>query len=158
MVSLSALLTCRKAGIRPVAVIEEEPAPQVPWPLGHAPGYFGIPLHLNSQVTGIFGRDRVSHIQFTDGSGQTREIQCDGILFTGMFTPESSLVRMGHLKMDRTSGSPIVDRFGRCSDPRFYAVGNLMPPLNMAMNCWRAGRKIARTIIQDLKGEIPPKN
>ncbi len=155
IVSLSALLTCRKAGIRPMAMIEENPSPTVAWPLHWSARIFGVPLHTGSQVIDISGRDRVENVSIQTRAGHRKIITCDGVLFTGLFTPESALARKGRLKIDPTSGSPAADPFGRCSDPAYYAVGNLLPPLNMAMNCWRAGRKIARNIAEDLKGNLP---
>ncbi len=150
MVSLSALLTCKKAGISPVAVLEQEPSPQVPWPLGFAPRFFKVPLHKNAQVTDISGKPRVSQVEFTDKKGRKKILDCDGILFTGLFTPESTLVRSGHLRLDPNTGSPETDLLGRCSDPCYFAVGNVLPPLNMAMNCWRAGRKLAGILVRDM--------
>jgi thioredoxin reductase len=156
IVSFSALLTCKKAGIKPAALIEENAAPTIPWPFHHAAGWFGVPLFLNTRISKIMGRDRVENVRVTDKNGTPRDIACDGVLFTGLFTPESTLARMGHLVLDPGTTSPVVDRFGRCSDPAYYAAGNLLPPLNMALNCWRAGRRTGRWIARDLTGILPP--
>lgn len=149
-VSLSALLTCKKAGIQPMAMLEEAATPKVTWPFSLAPRYFGVPLYCSAVITGIAGRDRVETLSFADNAGQERELSCDGVLFTGQFTPESALARMGHLDIDPVTGSPATDQFGRCSDPAYFATGNILPPLNMAMNCWLAGKKTAMTVARDL--------
>ena len=150
MVSLSALMTCKKAGIQPVAVLEQAPSPQVPWPLGFAPRFFRVPLHKSARVTDISGNPRVAQVQFSDKKGREKTLDCDGILFTGQFTPESTLVRSSHLRLDPDTSSPETDLLGRCSDPAYFAVGNLLPPLNMAMNCWRAGKKLAKILVRDM--------
>ncbi len=155
IVSFSALLTCKKAGIKPVAMIEEQSSPTIAWPLHHATRLFGVPLFLNTQITNIIGKDRVEIVQVLDGKGNTHEITCDGVLFTGKFTPESTLPRMSHLILDHDTGSPVIDQFGRCSDPAYYAAGNLLQPLNIALNCWREGRRTARRIVQDLTQTAP---
>jgi thioredoxin reductase len=155
IVSFSALLTCKKAGIKPIAMLEEQSSPSISWPLHHATRLFGVPLLLNTQITNIIGKDRVEIVQTLDGKGNTQEIICDGVLFTGQFTPESILPRMSHLDLDHDTGSPIIDRFGRCSDPVYYAAGNLLQPVNIALNCWREGRRTAQWIAQDLTGTLP---
>jgi len=153
-VSFSALLTCKKAGIRPAALLEEKPKSTIPWPFYHASRLLAAPLFVNTRIINIMGKERVETVQVSDGMGKIREIDCDGVLFTGQFTPESTLSRMSHLELDQKTGSPVIDKFGRCSDPVYYAAGNLLQPLNMALNCWREGRKTARWIAKDLYGTI----
>ena len=154
IVSFSALLTCKKAGIKPVAMLEENIRPKVLWPFHKAAKFFRVPLFLNTQLIDIIGKDRVEAVMVLDGKGDTRKIVCDGVLFTGLFTPESALVRMSHLKLDYDTGSPVIDTFGRCSDKAYYAAGNLLQPLNISVNCWRQGRRTACFIAKDLKGKI----
>ncbi len=120
-------------------------------PLQKAAYLFGVPLFLNTQIIDITGRDRVEAVKVADFEGNIRKIECDGVLFTGLFTPESSLVSMSHLKLDYDTKSPVIDEFNRCSDMAYYAGGNLLQPLNIAGNCWRQGRKTALFITKDLK-------
>jgi NADPH-dependent 2,4-dienoyl-CoA reductase/sulfur reductase-like enzyme len=155
LVSFSALLTCRKAGIRPVAMVEENPRATARWPLHHAARLFGVPLLLKSRITSIAGRDRVGAVRILDEDGDEREITCDGVLFTGRFTPESSLARMSHLALDSGSGGPVIDQFGRCSDPAYFAAGNVLRPVETAGWSWREGRSAARWIARDLAGDLP---
>ncbi len=155
IVSFSALLTCKKAGIKPVAMFEKKSSSTIAWPLNYATHLFGVPLFLDTWITNIQGNDRVERVQILDGKGQTKEIACDGILFTGKFTPESTLPRLSHILMDHNTRSPVVDQFGRCSDPVYYAAGNLLQPVNIAMNCWRGGRNAAKWIAKDLAGTLP---
>ena len=151
IVSFSALLTCRKAGIQPVAMLEEQPRPTVRWPIHHAARLFGVELFVRTGIINILGKDRVKAVLVSDNNGNRREIICDGVLFTGRFTPESSLVRMGHLDLDLKTDGPRVDQFGRCSDPSYYAAGNLLnQPVEVAGKCWRKGRLIGRQIANDL--------
>lgn len=154
IVSFSALLTCKKAGIKPVEIIEENQKPSVAWPLHYAARLFGIPLHLNTRVVNIMGKDRVEAIQVIDQKENSRTIECDGILFTGQFTPESSLARMSHLQLEQQTGIPVTNQLCRCSDPVYYAAGNLVNnPVKVAGKCWQKGRIVAESIIQDLAEE-----
>ena len=173
IVSFSALSTCKKAGIQPVAMLEESDRPTVRSPIHYATRYFGVPLLLNTRVNKIIGHDRVEAVQIINQHGAVREIACDGVLFTGRFTPESTLARMGHLNLNQATDSPAVDDLGHCSDPAYYAAGNLIQhaidspeaahvpwyysadnlpqPVNVAGQCWAAGKRVAKAIVKDLK-------
>ncbi len=156
IVAFSALLTCKKAGIRPVAMLESSPHPSTPWPLSRAGRIFGVPLRLSTRIVGIRGKERVRAVRIVEGQGEQEEISCDGVLFTGLFIPESSLARQAGLRLDDTRGTPLTDRFGRCSDPVYYATGNLVHhPVKMAGGCWLAGRRTGRNIARDLAGGLP---
>ena len=155
IVSFSALFTCKKAGIRPVAMLEENSRPTVRWPLPLAAGFFSVPLHLNSHITEIVGHDRVTGVRFEDGHGTEREIACDGVLFTGKFIPESSLARMGHLDIEPDTGAPVIDQYGRCSDQAYYAAGNIAHRnAKVAGTCWQAGKTAAGWICKDFAGQL----
>ena len=156
IVSFSALFTCKKAGIRPVAMLEENSHPTVRWPVYYGVNFFGVPLFLQTRIVSILGKDRVDAVRISDEKGNEREIGCDGVLFTGQFTPESSLARMSYLELDPKTGSPVVDKFGRCSDPAYYAAGNvLLQPVKVAGKCWQSGQKTAQWIVKDLLGDLP---
>lgn len=178
IVSFSALSTCKKAGIFPVAMLEEAKRPTIRWPIHYAARLFGVPLFLNTQIVKILGKDRVHAVQVMGANGDVRKIACDGVLFTGQFTPESTLARMSHLMFDHEMGSPLVDQFGRCSDPAYYAAGNVVQhhpdsnlatsvpiyytsanhpqPVNVAGQCWKEGRVTAQWIVKDLDGKLAP--
>ncbi|MEA3545475.1 MAG: FAD-dependent oxidoreductase [Thermodesulfobacteriota bacterium] len=177
IVSFSALSTCKKAGIQPVAMLEENQRPTIRWPIHYAARLFGVPLFLNTQIVKILGKNRVNAVQVMGENGNVREITCDGVLFTGQFTPESTLARMSHLELDYETNSPVVDQFGRCSDPAYYAAGNVLQtrpdsgnpsaipiyytagnlpqPVDVAGQCWNEGRITAQWIANDLSGKRP---
>ncbi|NQV47454.1 MAG: NAD(P)/FAD-dependent oxidoreductase [Rhodospirillaceae bacterium] len=156
LVSFSALLTCRHANIRPVAMIEPSDHITARCFLRPLPALLGVPLRLNSRLIEILGKDRVTGVRILDERGREQTIECDGVLFTGQFTPESSLLRMGHLKVDPASGGPVVDQYGRCSDPAYFATGNLLRPVETAGWCWREGGQTAATVARSLTGKLPP--
>lgn len=155
VVSFSALMTCRKAGIRPVTMIEENSSPTVPWPFFHFSKVMGTRLYTGAKILEICGTKRVEFIRIQQKNGKESKIACDGALFTGKFTPEASLARLSHLEMNFDTGEPATDNYNRCSDPAYYAAGNLRQPVKTAMNCWREGRRTATYISEDLKGNPP---
>ena len=78
-------------------------------------------------------------------------IECDGVIFTGQFTPESTLARMSHLKVDPASGGLHINQFGRCSDPAYFAAGNILRPVETAGWSYREGRSVGGWIADDLE-------
>jgi len=169
IVSFSALLTCKKGGIKPVAMVEENAKPSVRWPIYYGAHLFGTKLFLETKIHKIVGNQRVEAVILESSQGQKKAIECDGILFTGQFTPESSLIRLSHIAFDPDTFSPSVSARGQCSDPAYYAAGNVRqlvpdkgrnayfytsdnPPnaVNISGMCWDEGAIVAGNILKDL--------
>lgn len=151
IVSFSALWTCKKAGIHPVAMIDERSRPAVAWPVFYASHYFGVPLLTGCTNITIYGKDRIEGVRIVERHGQQRNFSCDGVLVTGCFTPESILARLGGLTLENRSGRPLTDRYGRCSNPIYFAAGNLVhQPVKVAGKCWQNGKTAAKRIAKDL--------
>ncbi|PSM15931.1 FAD-dependent oxidoreductase [Nitratireductor sp. StC3] len=155
LVSLSAVLTCWKAGIRPVAVIESDMRPVARKPMHLFPRLLGIPVHYGAELVDIKGPARVSSITVRLTDGSDTEMACDGVLLTGRFVPESALVRSSHLALDPGSGGPDIDQFGRCSDAAYFAAGNLLRPVETAGWSFREGARIGNLVADDLAGALP---
>ncbi|KAF1011699.1 MAG: Baeyer-Villiger monooxygenase [Pseudomonas fluorescens] len=155
LVSLSSILSCRRAGIKPVAMIESRFRATARWPLSMFPRLCGVPVHYGAELQEIHGSGRVESATVRLANGEVHHFACDGVLLTGQFVPEASLVRQSHLQLDTGSGGPVIDQYGRCSDPAYFAAGNLLRPVETAGWSWREGRGIARLLARDLHGEIP---
>jgi hypothetical protein len=91
LVSFSAILTARKAGMQPVTMIEENGRTTARWPSAWAP-----------------------------------------------------------------RGGPAIDQFGRCSDPTYFAAGNLLRAVETAGWCHREGRRVGGFVAAALQGRLPP--
>jgi NADPH-dependent 2,4-dienoyl-CoA reductase/sulfur reductase-like enzyme len=155
LVSLSSILTCRHAGIRPVAMIEAAAAPVARWPLNLLPRLAGIPLHLQTELVAIEGQGRVASATVRHAGGRLCRVACDGVLLTGGFTPESALARKAGVAIDPGTGGPRVDPFGRCSEKTVFAAGNLLRPVESAGWCWREGVRIGALVARDLTEGLP---
>jgi thioredoxin reductase len=154
LVSYSALLTCRKAGIAPVAMVEPGPRP-VAWQFARGlPWLLGIEQHFGTEVEAVHGRDRVEGVTLRRGERRWT-IEADGLLVTGGFRPEAALLHEAGLAVDPRTGGPVVDSFGRCSDPAYFAAGNLLRPVETAGWSWAEGVAVAGHIRRGLAGGLP---
>jgi thioredoxin reductase len=150
LVALSALWSCLKAGIKPVAMVEANLRPTARRPLSWFPHLCRVPVHYGAQVADIHGTVRVSGVTLRDGEGNTRDLACAGVLFTGSFLPEASLIRASHLALDACSGGPLIDQHGRCSDPSYFAAGNVLRAVETAGWSYREGRRIGRSMARQV--------
>jgi thioredoxin reductase len=155
LVSLSAVLTCWKAGIRPVAVVEAGMRSTARWPLSLFPRLLGIPVHYGATISDIRGNRRVESVVVRLADGKASAIACDGLLLTGRFVPEAALAHLSHLKVDIGSGGPAIDQYGRCSDPTYFAAGNLLRPVETAGWSFREGSRVGNLVADDILGLLP---
>ncbi len=156
LVSVSAILTCVRHGVRPAAIIEAADGPSARWPLGLVTRLLGIPVYLQSRITQINGSMQVRSVEVTSNAGRRRDIPCDGVIFSGEFLPESALLRMdGTVLVDSASGGASIDQFGRCTDPVYFAAGNALRPIETAGWCYREGRAVGTSVAQDLEAPWP---
>ncbi|TRW96921.1 FAD-binding protein [Paracoccus sp. M683] len=154
VVSFSALLTCRQAGIRPAAMIEPGPRVVARRGAGLLPRLLGVPLMLTTRITRIIGRDRVEAVA-VEGPDGAHQIAADGVLLTGAFRSEAGLLAMAGLALDPLSTGPVIDSFGRLDQPGFFAAGNLLRPVETAGACWAEGLRAADAIAAHLAGALP---
>ncbi len=157
LVAFSALLTCRHAGIRPVAMVEPGPRITARSPAIWLARLMGVPVHLRSDIAAIHGRARVESVTLTTPGGPL-ELAADGVIVTGGFRPDAALLRGSHLEVDTASGGPVIDAWGRLSDPAYFAAGNLLRGVETAGWCWNEGRRIAGAILAALEGRLPPRD
>jgi hypothetical protein len=109
---------------------------------------------LDTDVTRVIGETWVEALELRDRSGVTRILETDGLIVSGQFLPESTLVRESHLAFDKASGGPEIDQYGRCSDPDYFAAGNLLRPVETAGWSWAEGCSVAQAIAASLKGRL----
>jgi thioredoxin reductase len=155
LVSLSSLLTCRKIGAKPVAMIENRNRPTVRRLSMLLPKLLGVPVRYGTHIVDIKGKPRVEAVTILRPDGAFEDIACDGVLFTGSFKPEAALARSAGLDIDAATGGPSIDQFARTSEPRIFAAGNVLHPVETAGWSWREGRRVGSFVAQDLDGKLP---
>ncbi len=155
-VSFSNLLAARHAGVRPLAMIEASDAPSVPWPIPALARLLGgVPLLLRTALVEIRGAERVEAVLLRGPDGE-RVLACDGVIFSGAFIPEASLARAAGLRIDPGSAGPAIDQLWRCSDPAYFAAGNVLRAVESAGWSAAEGRAAAAAMIRALAGTLPP--
>lgn len=94
-VSFSALMTCAHAGIRPAAMIVAEPSLDAPWLFGvGARLRYGVAVHKATRLLAIQGTSHVTGAE-VEAQGRRRVIACDGVIVSGRFVPEDTLLAGG---------------------------------------------------------------
>jgi thioredoxin reductase len=158
LVSFSAVLTARHAGIRPVAMIEEGERITARRPSDVLVRLAcGVPVLKGTALVEIKGDARVEGV-WIESRGRRSFLECDGVIFTGRFTPEAALVRASHLTIDRGTLGPAIDNHWRCSDPAYFAAGNVLRPVEHSGMAAAEGAAAARAILRALKGDLPKAN
>lgn len=153
LVAFSALLTCRHAGIRPLAMIEPGERVTARSPVAWLARLMGVPVRLRSEIAAIHGRTRVEGVTLATPTGP-QDLPTDGVIVTGGFRPDAALLRGSHLEVDPASGGPVIDRWGRLSDPGYFAAGNLLRGVETAGWCWAEGKRTARAMLAALEDRL----
>ncbi len=162
LVSLSALLTLRHAGVSAARLVTELPQPQIYFPYRPmkwliADLLMRTPIVTRARVTRIAGQRRVEGVEITHlESGRTELIACDTIVFTGNWIPEHELARLGGLTLDPGTRGPQVDAGFRASQRGVFAAGNLLRGAETADTSALEGGRAARPIHQFLRDERWP--
>jgi hypothetical protein len=157
LVSLSALLTLRHAGVRPAYMVTEWPDHQLYWPYLSMKWLFAdlllrTPIATRTQVSEIFGQRRVEGVTLTQlETGRSEQVACDTVIFTGDWIPEYELARLGGLTIDPGTRGPQIDAQWRTSRPGVFAAGNLLRGAETADASALEGRQAARQIASFLR-------
>lgn len=153
-VSFSALLTLRRAGIRSVAMIEEADRTTAPGTAAAVARLaFGVPVLTGTKLLSILGRDTVEAVEI-ERDGRRERLACDAVVMSGRFVPEAALLRASHIELDEGSGGPVIDQHWRCSDPAYFAAGNLLRPVETSGVVGCEGEAAGRAMVDGLAGRL----
>jgi glycerol-3-phosphate dehydrogenase len=157
-VSLSVVMTLMHAGVKVLNMVTELPQHQLylpvflPAKILFADLLARAPILTNTQISNIFGRQRVEGIEITDlDSGKTRVIECDTLVFSGDWVPENELARTADVKTRKPALGPQVDSQFRTSQRGIFAAGNLLRGVETADWAALEGRSAAHSIARFLE-------
>ena len=147
-VSFSVILTLKNAGIQPVAMLEEHPNSIASiWAEQYAKTVCKIPVIKNANNINILGKESVEGVEY-QLDGNLKLLECDAVILTGQFVPEASLVMNSHLEWDSGTRGPVIDQHWTCSDPSYYAAGNMLRAVESSGVSAREGQAAAFSIVR----------
>ncbi len=165
IVSLSAFMTLKGAGLDVAALITDLPQHQFYFP--YQPMKWALldimnrtPIRTLSRISRILGDKRVEGIEITRlDTGQVETLACDAVIFTGNWIPEHEVARRGDLLIDKGTRGPQIDAQFRSSQRGVFAAGNLLRGVETAATSAMEGRYAARHIRQFLeRGNWPARS
>ena len=135
LVSLSALLTLREAGVKCLAMTTELPRHQIKFPYtimkwAVADLLTRTPIHTSTRITNILGRHRVECVEITGPDGKITRLDCDTVVFSGNWIPENEMARRAGLHLDPLTRGPEIDAGFQSSTPGIFVAGNVLRGLS----------------------------
>lgn len=158
LVSWSAALTLRHAGVATVALVTEYPKPDAYSAFALVGRLtFRTRVKTSTKVVRVIGHGRVSGVEVEHTPTGTREIiPCDTVIFTGDWIPDHELARAAGIPLDPGTRGPRVDTALRTERDGVFAAGNVLHPVDTADVAALDGAHVAETVLAHLRGEKPP--
>ena len=156
LVSLSALMTLQHAGVKCLMMTTEEESHQIEFPYivmkwAVADILTRTPILANTRISNIFGHKRVEAIELTHSNGQTQQVECDTVIFTGNWIPENEMARLGGLSIDPLTRGPKISAEFQSSVQGVFVAGNLLRGVETADHCAIEGMKAGRATAMYLR-------
>lgn len=156
-VALSSVLTLRRAGTSIVGMVEKDTELHTYANIATLMSrLFSFPLFKNAAIRRIIGRKRVEAVELLLGDpGKALQIECDTVVMTGRFRPDSSLIDGTPIVKDPCTLGPAVDTNLMTSVPNIFAAGNVLRGADMHDLCALEGRLAARSILGHMQATRP---
>jgi len=158
VVSFSALMTARHADIKIEAMLEENENI-------NSYGIFkyltklilGTPVKTGIKILSIEGKDKnIEGIRISK-DGVEEFIECDGVIFSGDFTPESAIMQTSFDTFNHTNNSLHVTQNFQTYNEDFFVVGNALRGALAGYKCYFEGKSVAQSVHQALSENENPK-
>jgi pyruvate/2-oxoglutarate dehydrogenase complex dihydrolipoamide dehydrogenase (E3) component len=152
-VSLSSVHTLRRTGISIAGMVEEDPELKTyTYPAKAMSRLFNFQIFKNTAVKRIHGNKRVEGVELVSKKNEkTWELECDTVIITGKFRPDSALMDETTIEQDPSTLGPLVDMDLMTSVPNIFAAGNLLRGADMHDLCALEGKLVAHSILESLK-------
>ncbi len=156
-VSYSAVVTLAEAGCRTVAMVTQDDN-HVSFAAFDlvARARFRFPVLTRTRISDIHGGDRVTGVTIERSDGRRGHVECDTVVFTGDWYPESDLAVRARIDRDPRTHGPLVDTRARTGTPGVFAAGNLIHPASTADACRQDGKRLADGVASWLDGSAWP--
>lgn len=152
-IALSSLITLKRAGVSIAGIIEEDPYMQTyQLPAKVMSWYYNTPVYRRTHVKKILGKERVAGAELVGISTEkVFQVQCDTVIITGKFRPDSQLIDHTAIEMDPSTQGPLVDMNLMTSVPNIFAAGNVLRGALRHDLCALEGKMAAQRILNRLK-------
>ena len=157
VVSFSAIMTAKHAGIEIVGIVEEDPKIRSFGILKPLSEYLlKVPVHTGSKLLSINTEDKEVTSVTISKNGSEETIACNSVIFSGGFVPESSLLQKYLPDFDtRNYSLPITQHF-QTADKRYFLAGNVIRGALTAFNCYFEGKEAGKQIHASLQADQSP--
>ena len=151
-VALSSVLTLRRAGTSIAGMVERDTEVHTYANVATLMSrLFGFPIFKHTAPSRIIGNQRVEGIELlAEDDRKPLQIECDTVVMTGRFRPDSSLIDSTLIEKDPSTLGPAVDTSLMTSVPNIFAAGNVLRGADMHDLCALEGRLAARSILRNL--------
>ena len=152
------------AGATVVAVLEILPhASGLPKNLESCLHEFGTPLFLNTTISRIHGRARVSGATVVNVDknlcpidGTEKFIACDTVLLSVGLIPENEVARQSKIELDPITNGALVGELRQTSRPGIFACGNALHVHGEVDHVNAEGTLAGYGAVQYLRGDLEP--
>ena len=151
IVAFSALMTAKKAGIEIVGMVEEQSTIKSFSLLKPAVELFKqIPIFTSAKDLIIHTECKeIKSVEFKYGT-KNKNIECDGVIISGNFTPESSLLQQYFKEFDLQNHSLDIRQNFQTQNENIFLAGNVIRGALSAYKCYFEGEKAAKEIVKSL--------
>jgi thioredoxin reductase len=152
-VALSSVITLGRAGISIAGIVERDTELQTYASLAtFMSRLFDFPIFKNTDIHRIVGDRRVEGVELLTGARrEVLQVECDTVVMTGRFRPDSSLIDSTPIEKDPSTLGPAVDINLMTSVPNIFAAGNVLRGADMHDLCALEGRLAARGILRNMQ-------
>lgn len=154
LASWSAVLTLRHAGSRAVALVTDA-AHREAYALAGSLGRLAlrVPVLTSTRLVRVLGQRSVTAVEVEQlGTGERRLIDCEVVVFSADWIPDSELARAAGLPIDPGSKGPVVDTALRTPRAGVFAIGNLLHPVDTADVAALDGAAVVGHVLEFLGG------
>ena len=158
LVSFSAIMTAKHAGIEIAAIIEEEPQIKSFLALKPISNYLlKTPIHTSTKLLSINTKNKEITSITIQKNGIVQNIECDGVIFSGNFTPESSLLQSHIDDFNLQNRSTNITQNFQTTNGKYFLAGNVVRGALTAFNCFFEGKEAAKQLHKSLSSNKNPK-
>jgi len=158
IVAFSALMTAKEAGIEIVAMVEEQSEIKSFPILKPIVEFFKkIPIYTDAKKIYINTQNREVKSIELECKGKKEIIECDGVIISGGFIPESSILQQNFTNFNLQNRSLDISQNFQNQNSHIFLSGNVIRGALSAYKCYFEGKEVAQNIAKSISSNQEPK-